>query len=62
MKFCGIEDNSMIDKSIINSFYNSDNKFQKIYYKMICNRCNLITTKEGVEKLYKFISFIQMKS
>ena len=42
MKFYGIEDNSMIDKSIINGFY---------------NKGNLITTKEGVEKLYKFISF-----
>lgn len=57
MKFYDIEDNSMIDKSIINNFYNSANKIQKIYYKMIYNKCNLITTKEGVEKLYKFISF-----
>lgn len=47
----------MIDKSFINNFYNSANKIQKNYYKMICNKCNLLTTKEGVEKLYKFISF-----
>lgn len=47
----------MDSTGIIKRIYKSKNKIDKLFYQSICQSCNLITESEGVEKLYKFISF-----